>query len=217
MDTSDHPHRSVEAAALNFLRAIPPSREKVHLIGHSYGGWLAIELAHLLATEGRPVASLTVIDSLPPRPYSEVASAVSDAKLLKQYVDAYERSTSSSIGIEAEFIRGSRVPEAWRAIEAAISQHQSGKNTADSRVNSLLCYMSAARLAYSPLWTYQGPMSFVRAAAETSDGELGQKIGEWRRIAPAAEEFALPGTHHTILRGSNALALANWWTHQRDQ
>ncbi|HMG57594.1 MAG TPA: alpha/beta fold hydrolase, partial [Kofleriaceae bacterium] len=40
----------------------------VHVLGWSFGGVVALELAHLLARAGRPVASTTLIDAFAPAP-----------------------------------------------------------------------------------------------------------------------------------------------------
>ena len=73
------PHSTVEAAAATQVRAIREVQPSgpVHLLGHSFGGWVALEVAHRLSAEGRSVASLTIIDSAFSTPTTRGASSAS--------------------------------------------------------------------------------------------------------------------------------------------
>lgn len=68
LDGESVPHSLVEAAARHYLQALEHEypHGPVHLIGHSFGGWVAFEMAASLQSQGREVASLTVIDSESP-------------------------------------------------------------------------------------------------------------------------------------------------------
>ncbi len=61
------PHSNVGAAAAAYLKALDATlpEGQVHLIGHSFGGWVALEMASRLQAHGR-VASLTLVDSEAP-------------------------------------------------------------------------------------------------------------------------------------------------------
>ncbi|MZI96064.1 amino acid adenylation domain-containing protein [Vibrio sp. CAIM 722] len=63
------PHTSVQAAADFYLHAILPHIEgrHVHVIGHSFGGWVAIELARKLESVGIQVDELVMADTQAPQ------------------------------------------------------------------------------------------------------------------------------------------------------
>ena len=65
LDAEAPPHATVQAAAEHYLRALREAcpAGPVHLLGHSFGGWVALEMALRLHEAGRPVASLTILDS----------------------------------------------------------------------------------------------------------------------------------------------------------
>src|SRR5262249_23162075 len=65
------PHTTGPAAARAYLQAVQQKYPDgpVHLLGHSFGGWIAFEMAQLLRGAGRSVASLTILDS--EVPYSD--------------------------------------------------------------------------------------------------------------------------------------------------
>jgi len=64
------PQSTVLAAAESYLRAINEIYPKgpIHLVGHSFGGWVAFEMAKLLvdAETKCVIASLTILDSEAP-------------------------------------------------------------------------------------------------------------------------------------------------------
>src|ERR1700730_13091498 len=68
VDPEEHPHGSVEAAALYNLNSLAQldALGPIHLLGHSHGGLVAFDMALRLREQGRPVASITLIDSEPP-------------------------------------------------------------------------------------------------------------------------------------------------------
>src|SRR5205823_2753105 len=51
------PHSTVPAAAESYLRVIKEVQPKgpVHLVGHSFGGWVVFEMARRLCTDGRTI------------------------------------------------------------------------------------------------------------------------------------------------------------------
>ena len=68
LDGLDEPDHSVEAVASTMLEEIRRLEEPnpLHLCGYSYGGMVAIELAHQLRRSGFEVANVILIDTYPP-------------------------------------------------------------------------------------------------------------------------------------------------------
>jgi thioesterase domain-containing protein len=62
------PHSTVPAAARAYLRVIDETYPEgpLHLLGHSFGGWVVFEMALRLRAAGRKVASVTLIDAEAP-------------------------------------------------------------------------------------------------------------------------------------------------------
>ncbi|ASA55725.1 non-ribosomal peptide synthetase [Vibrio gazogenes] len=104
LEGNDIPHTTVQAAAAFYLKALE-SRScvgPVHLVGHSFGGWVALELAALLEAEGVQVASLTVADSeapdATPREYSDLSA-------LMLLIEQFERQ-GAALGLTEQDLKG---------------------------------------------------------------------------------------------------------------
>lgn len=68
IDGRDEPDHSIEAIASTMIDEILAIQEQgpFHLCGYSYGGMLAIEIAHRLRASGHEIGNLVVIDTYPP-------------------------------------------------------------------------------------------------------------------------------------------------------
>src|SRR5262245_40141913 len=58
------PHSSVEAAASSYIPALMREHPSgpYHLLGHSFGGWIVLEIALQMRALGRAPASIALID-----------------------------------------------------------------------------------------------------------------------------------------------------------
>src|SRR5262252_3500628 len=87
------PHSNVTAAAESYLRAIQAMypHGRIHLLGHSFGGWVVFKIAQLLFELGRPVASLTLIDSEAPDGLEASFSEYNHTEVLLRWIEVFER------------------------------------------------------------------------------------------------------------------------------
>ena len=62
------PHTTVSAASQFYMRIMDEvfPKGRIHLLGHSFGGWVALDMAQRLLDAGREVASLSILDSESP-------------------------------------------------------------------------------------------------------------------------------------------------------
>src|SRR6185312_15928563 len=82
------PHSTVSAAAKANLRAIYELDldQPIHLVGHSFGGWIAFEMANLLVGAGKRVSSLTIVDSEAPS-IGTVKAEYSNIDAIMQWIE----------------------------------------------------------------------------------------------------------------------------------
>jgi thioesterase domain-containing protein len=80
LDGTLAPHNSVEALARAFIEAMHAlgHRGPYALLGHSFGGWVAFEMAAQLQAQGEKVSMLVMLDSIAPQGDSFVHAAKAD-------------------------------------------------------------------------------------------------------------------------------------------
>jgi thioesterase domain-containing protein len=218
-DEEGVPFSSVEAAAAAHIRAIDelaPGNE-VHLVGHSFGGWIAFQIALELQSARRPASSLTLIDSDAPHA-AEPARELTATEVYEYYVRVLELSAEKPLHIDtAEFVHLDRTERHRRLHEAMVRAGlMPRRSPPDVIAGSLRGFGTAVRTTYTPHGVYAGPVHMAFAAPSPLDGALERwkqdaLFEQWQQWAPAATRWQGSGNHVTILKPPNADVLAAWW------
>ena len=95
------PHSSVSAASTLYLRTVNQVHPKgpIHLLGHSFGGWVVFDMAQRLGDAGRDVASLIILDS---EVFDEdaIVREYTRIEAIMRMVDIHEQIVGRSLDIE---------------------------------------------------------------------------------------------------------------------
>ncbi|WP_431823866.1 alpha/beta fold hydrolase [Burkholderia sp. F1] len=214
------PHASVAAAATAYLpvveRLAADAREPVHLIGHSFGGWVAMEIACRLQASGRPPASLTIVDTEAPVSAGRLGRQYTFASVVWNLVRALEQATGRPLGIERDALFRADRRGQWAMlhrgmVDARIIRSGSGPRDVQGIVRT---YGTALRTAYRPADVYAGRATLV-LAADCDDAERGfvpdDVLSGWRRFAPRMAMWRCPGNHYTMIRPPHVERFAQWW------
>jgi thioesterase domain-containing protein len=220
MDDELVPHTSVEAAAAVYLKAIDDVQPdgRVHLIGHSFGGWIAFELALRMTARDRPPRSLTLIDSDPPNGRA-AGRDITAAGVFAEFIHALELAAERPLGIEDAVLeqldQGARLRLVHeRMVAVGLMPRRSHP---DMLAGSIRAFGVALRTGYAPRTTYRGALSLALA----SDPRLGagenvrlqaDVFAGWQRWAPAATRWNAPGNHLTMLKPPHVRLLSEWWS-----
>ncbi|WP_232443892.1 alpha/beta fold hydrolase [Burkholderia ubonensis] len=214
------PYASVDAAATAYLpvveRLAADARAPVHLIGHSFGGWVAMEIACRLQAIGRPPASLTIVDTEAPASAGRLGRQYTFASVVWNLVRALEQATGRPLGIERDALfcadrRGQWAMLHRGMVDARIIRSGAGLHDVQGIVRT---YGTALRTAYRPADVYAGCATLV-LAADGDDAERGfvpdDVLSGWRRFAPRMAMWRCPGNHYTMIRPPHVERFAQWW------
>ncbi len=218
LDGSGLPHTSVEAAAEWYLRAVRKAQPTgaVHLLGHSFGGWVVFEMALRLRREGRRVGSLTIVDSEPPGEPGTLRTEYTGSEAFLRFLEVFEHAADRTLDIAAGDVEG--LEEAARL--ELLHERLLGigflpqRSTPRLLAGPFRAFSSCLRATYAPTGVYPGPVRMVLVDdPECGDAENAHRFAEtlagWRRLAPGVECSRGGGNHMTVLKSPHVHHLAS--------
>lgn len=222
LDGRQLPHTTIEAAASAYIQLIEDMypHGPIHLIGHSFGGWIAFDIAIQLSERARAIASLTLLDSEPPDGAGIIGKEYSATDIAMEYVRACELSAGRSLGISRECLELLRPDQLLSTLHEAVVA--AGLLPRAAGVNAirgpLRVFGTALRTTYAPTRPFAGQTRLVLATNVSSDapGESSDLVrveARWRSWAPSLRVWHAPGNHMTILQSPQVTRLTEWWTH----
>ncbi|MDR8367970.1 non-ribosomal peptide synthetase, partial [Pseudomonas sp. JL3] len=220
LDGSTEPFSLVETAAEAYLDAIDKVQPDgpVHLLGHSFGGWIVFEMAARLNARGRKVASLTLIDSESPGGNGVVGKPYTATGVLKRLIEAMQLASGKSLGIDATVFGTQDDAAQMRLLHAGMVRAGMlpQRSAVDSMRGPARAFGTALRTVYQPQHQYTGPVRLVLANDPTLDTagnkrEQQEMIEGWRKHVPDLSIWYGPGNHFTILKAPHVHNLAAWW------
>ncbi|WP_449301162.1 amino acid adenylation domain-containing protein [Pseudomonas citri] len=220
LDGNTEPFSLVETAAQAYLDAIDKVQPEgpVHLLGHSFGGWVVFEMAGRLQAQGREVASLTLIDSESPGGNGVVGRPYTATGVLHRLIEAMQLASGKSLGIDARVFGAQDDVAQMRSLHAGMVRvgMLPQRSAVDSMRGPARAFGTALRTVYRPQHRYTGPARLVLANDPTLDSagnkrEQQQMIEGWHRHVRDLSVWYGPGNHFTILKAPHVHRLAAWW------
>lgn len=215
LDGRQPPHVTVEDAARSYLDALRANAPgPVHLLGHSFGGWIAHELAAQLQSAGTRVLSLTVLDSRVP---NDAPGEYGQREVLSRLIALYQQGCGEPLRLDAAELAERSAEEQRKALHGELLRVGilPSRSSPDILSGVLRTFACALRAGYRPERLYQGPSRLVlvkpseaRSSEEATSRE--QWIAGWRRWLPDLVFWEGPGNHITLLRSPQAGHLAAW-------
>ncbi|HNN93853.1 MAG TPA: alpha/beta fold hydrolase, partial [Pseudomonadota bacterium] len=166
---------------------IPPG--PLHLLGHSFGGSVAIELASQLAGVGREVSGIFLLDAWAP----DQVLMQDEKKLLLQMVRTLD------LSIDEALFSGLSTTAARAYVAERLQMQQLGGSDAE-RFLSAVWESARGALDMKAHWQPvppSAPVHLLRAASAQADAPLDRG---WLRYFPLASQCSIPGGHHSLLR-----------------
>jgi len=212
LDRDEAPYPSVEAAAAAFaqasLRHLPPG--PVHLLGHSFGGWIATELCLRLQAQGRTVSSLNLVDSMAPSALGPRRRAVQGLDALMALHGLLAQQCGHDMGLHHEALAAQTPDERLHSLQQAMQRAgllRAGQPQAQRAQLARLLAVFERNLntGYVPAQPIGVPTRLLCAIAH-AEGE--DRAEGWALYAPQAEVSSLPGNHMTVLQAPQVQSLA---------
>lgn len=215
------PHATVHSAAMTYVRAVDRvhPRSPVHLLGHSFGGWIVFEMALQLRAQGRDIASLTIVDSEAPNGVDGFLGGEHDAAdALVRFIDVLELAAGKSLGIDPMALARLDAMVLRRRLHAAMVRVGllPARSNPDVLTGPIRTFGTALRTSYRPSKIYEGSVRLVMVPDARTDAAHNQhqqieSLTGWRAWAPLTSLWIGPGNHMTVLKDLNARVLAQWW------
>jgi thioesterase domain-containing protein len=203
------PHSTVEAASECYLRAILDTHpvQPLHLLGHSFGGWIVFELAQRLQKAGHTIASLTIVDSDVPDDDPATVREYTSIEALMSWIEIFEKLLDHPLAIsQAELEALDEAAQRGLLHRRLIEEGLMPRNSDPEFLRGpLRTFAAAVRAVYKPKEIYPGPIQLVLADDPKLDEAANQQKRKeaaegWKRWAPNLVCTRAHGNHMTLLK-----------------
>ena len=213
------PHSTVSAAARAYLNALKKCHhdEPVHLFGHSFGGWVAFEMALQLRSSGRDVTSLTIVDSDVPGEDKTARREYNRPEALIEMAHLFELASQRSLNVSLSDLEALSPNEQLELLHQRLVKVQllPPRSRPDALLGPIRVFEAGLRTSYQPGSLYLGRVCLVLVPDMELDDAANEKkfidsINGWRRFAPNLVPLRGRGNHITVLKKPFVDVLANW-------
>ena len=211
------PHTTVEAASDFYIKEIRrlATYRPIHLLGHSYGGWVAYEIATRLIDSGLEVGSLTLLDSRVPDTTRAKLSEFTHVDAIMKWIEVIQMTVAHSFDLDRTTVESQTAELQLALLHGLLVQEGliSRRSKPDVLRGALRTFASCLRTVYTPSQRYLGSMSLVLVDNELLNyddnvQQLNDTRRGWELWAPLLTTMRAPGNHVTILSPRHVSALA---------
>jgi arthrofactin-type cyclic lipopeptide synthetase C len=203
------PHSTVQAAAEAYLQAILGTHIEapIHLLGHSFGGWKALELAVRLQKAGHSVASLTLLDTDPPDNDLTIVREYNAIQAILEWAQVFEQVLGRPLGVCQADLESHNEAEQRKVLHRLLVNEGLLPHRSDpeSLRGQLQTFAAALRTHYKPSEVYEGRVQLILATDPKLDQVANREkreefTSQWKAWAPNLVCIQSRANHMTLLR-----------------
>jgi thioesterase domain-containing protein len=225
LDGNTAPHPTVESAALEYLEwlELSPLGGSYQLLGHSFGGWIAFEMACHLTLAGMNLNRLLLLDTEPPCSPDFEPQPHTRVEVLLELIDSLEQASGKCLRLSRADLERldeeAQLQQLSRAIEA------NGAFSTAPGVSAVFHLVSVfernMNTRYVPTRRFPGQITLVHPASSPSnektraqhangDGELPPVLAlrAWQAHAAAVRGLEVAGNHMSMLERPGIVRVA---------
>jgi amino acid adenylation domain-containing protein len=216
------PHATVSSAASCYLRALDDLKLEgsIHLLGHSFGGWVAFEMAVRLVEKGRVLGSLTIVDSEAPGTRSSSIPDRTYADALCEMIRVFEQVIGHGLLIDIKRLETLHHLEQLKSLhEALIQEKLMPKGSEISALKGpLRTFSTALRTPFETDVHFPGQILLVMAddphLRQADNQRKHQEVhARWQLAARDVAVAGVQGNHMTLLKTPHVQSLADLLNH----
>ncbi|ORJ23876.1 non-ribosomal peptide synthetase [Rouxiella badensis] len=222
IDGMHEPERSVEAAAARNLLALHEAgfgaETPIHLLGHSFGGQVAFEMARQWQAQGYRVASLTLLDSEAPRSAEDPVITRTLTACMREYVESIGFNLDAELDIDSALYANGDVEQMLHVVHQHLQRL--GKIPANASARLLKgpwqTFYAARQTHYIPTSHYPNPLYLIQVrdpwmTLEECLKRRDEDAAGWARWAEKLETLTGPAQHFTLLKTPHVSELVQRW------
>ena len=200
-DAPHVPHSSVVTAASvcadAILKTAPQGPYRV--LGHSFGGWVALETVRQLRARGAWVDTVAILDSCAPLTQDEPAKFHDRIEAIERLINLFAQVAGKSLGFDPEALRSKTESQQLAYVhQLMVKAGLIPRASKPEAIRGMLrTFHTNINTPYRPPTQYDGEVLLVRAAAEKGDD--GMWFEHWRVHAPRASVLEIQANHMNLL------------------
>ena len=209
MEAGQQPKTTVEEMATGYLKALQTVQKQgpYQLVGWSFGGVVAFEMARQLQAQGQSVSFLALLDTVTPAWFTDNSpeSETNEAQLL---VDLF---AETNLSLSVEHLQSLNPDEQLNYVMAQGQQaNLFSPAVKPAKIKRLLDVYQANRQAfqrYQPQF-YEGKLTVFPATERRDNLSLKSSLGWEKFTTEAVESYPVPGNHYNMVYSPHVQVLA---------
>ncbi|KNA27278.1 hypothetical protein ACO03_17490 [Pantoea ananatis] len=209
-DSNIKPYQTIQETATDYIKAMVKNYPSgpYRLIGHSFGGWIAFEMALQLHASGKVVSEVVILDSRAPGVRIEEDKLLGSTDTIIKLINIYNLTLEEPLPINGDEIINLEKREQVNLLYKALIQcGVFTKKTPISSLERILDVMQKnINTHYSPSSSYSGKVLLINA--KDSDIKARKRNEKhWKKYAYKLELMKSDGNHMTMLKKPNITSL----------